>query len=38
MTPMADIAVVPQRAKPEIREATTWDQLKHNRNLSLIHI
>ena len=29
---MADIAVAPQRAKPEIREATTWDQLKHNRN------
>src|SRR5262249_13629916 len=29
---MADIALAPERAKREIREATTWDQLKHNRN------
>src|SRR5499433_3876227 len=29
---MADVALAPQRAKPEIREATAWDQLKHNRN------
>src|ERR1700760_2825347 len=29
---MADIALAPQRAKPEIREATAWDQLKHNKN------
>src|SRR5262249_30429001 len=32
ISPMADIALAPQRAKREIREATTWDQLKHNRN------
>src|SRR6201985_1466338 len=29
---MADLALAPQRAKPQIREATTWDQLKHNKN------
>ena len=29
---MADIAIVPRRAKTEIREANAWDQLKHNRN------
>ena len=29
---MADLALAPQRAKSEIREATAWDQLKHNRN------
>ncbi|MFL5086488.1 MAG: carbohydrate ABC transporter permease [Xanthobacteraceae bacterium] len=29
---MADIALAPRRAKTEIREATAWDQLKHNRN------
>ena len=29
---MADLALAPQRAKPEIREATAWDQLKHNKN------
>ena len=29
---MADIALAPQRAKTEIREATRWDQLKHNKN------
>src|SRR5689334_20150071 len=29
---MADIALAPQRTKTEIREATAWDQLKHNRN------
>jgi multiple sugar transport system permease protein len=29
---MADIALSPQRAKPQIREATAWDQLKTNRN------
>src|SRR5207302_5094045 len=29
---MADIAIAPRRAKSEIREATAWDQLKHNRN------
>jgi len=29
---MADIAIAPQRAKQQIREATAWDQLKHNRN------
>jgi multiple sugar transport system permease protein len=28
---MADIALAP-RAKPELREATAWDQLRHNRN------
>ena len=29
---MADIALAPQRTKSEIREATAWDQLKHNKN------
>src|SRR5437588_10913256 len=29
---MADIALAPRSAKTQIREATTWDQLKHNRN------
>ena len=29
---MADIALQPRMAKPQIREATTWDQLKTNRN------
>src|SRR6201985_56106 len=29
---MADLALTPQRAKREIREATVWDRLKHNRN------
>ena len=29
---MADLALAPQRAKPEIREATAWDQLRHNKN------
>ena len=29
---MADLALAPQRVKREIREATTWDQLKHNKN------
>src|SRR5215475_7618925 len=29
---MADIALAPERAKSEIREATSWDQLKHNKN------
>src|SRR5205809_8140489 len=31
-SPMADIAIAPRRAKTEIREASAWDQLKHNRN------
>src|ERR1700743_1219421 len=29
---MADVALAPHRAKTEIREATAWDQLKHNKN------
>lgn len=29
---MADLVLTPRRARREIREATTWDQLKHNRN------
>jgi multiple sugar transport system permease protein len=29
---MADIAIAPVKAKPQIREATSWDQLKHNKN------
>ena len=29
---MADIALQPRIAKPQIREATAWDQLKTNRN------
>src|SRR5436309_2881571 len=29
---MADIALQPRAAKPQIREATAWTQLKHNRN------
>ena len=29
---MADIALQPRMAKPQIREATTWDQLKSNRD------
>src|SRR5438105_6769358 len=29
---MADIALAPRRAKTQIREATAWDQLRHNRN------
>src|SRR4051794_9392585 len=29
---MADIALQPRVAKPQIREATTWDQIKTNRN------
>src|SRR5246127_2556686 len=29
---MADIALQPRTAKAQIREATTWDQLRTNRN------
>ena len=29
---MADIALQPRMAKAQIREATTWDQIKTNRN------
>ena len=29
---MADIALQPRTAKPQIREATRWDQLRTNRN------
>ena len=29
---MADIALQPRKARPHIREATTWDQLRTNRN------
>src|SRR6201988_1507472 len=29
---MADIALAPAKAKPQLREATSWDQVKHNRN------
>src|ERR1700736_117805 len=29
---MADIALQPRTAKPQIREATTWEQLRTNRN------
>src|SRR5438128_11872309 len=29
---MADIALAPRAAKSQLREATSWDQLKHNRN------
>ena len=29
---MADLVLEPRRAGREIREATAWDQLKHNRN------
>src|SRR3979490_3524295 len=29
---MADIALQPRTARPQIREATAWDQLKTNRN------
>src|SRR4051795_8589373 len=29
---MADIALQPRSARAPIREATAWDQLKHNRN------
>ncbi len=29
---MADLALAPRRAKPEIREASAWDRLKHNKN------
>src|SRR5471030_416804 len=29
---MADIALQPRMAKAQIREATTWDQLRNNRN------
>src|SRR5690348_5699466 len=29
---MADLALAPPRAKQQIREATTWDQIKTNRN------
>ena len=29
---MADIALHPRTAKRQIREATTWDQIKTNRN------
>ena len=29
---MADIALEPRVAKPQIREATTWDQIRTNRN------
>src|ERR1700732_3702162 len=29
---MADIALLPRTARPQIREATTWDQLRTNRN------
>src|SRR6201982_4069981 len=29
---MADIALAAERAKQQIREATVWDQLKHNKN------
>ena len=33
---MADLALAPQHAKREIREATTWDQLNHNKNFIAI--
>ena len=29
---MADIALQPRTARSQIREATTWDQIKANRN------
>src|SRR6202158_4743177 len=29
---MADIALQPRMTKPQIRDATTWDQLRTNRN------
>ena len=29
---MADIAITPRHAAKQIREATTWERLKHNRN------
>ena len=29
---MADIVLTPTKAKPQLREATAWDQMKHNRN------
>ena len=29
---MADIALQPRAARPQIREATAWDQLRTNRN------
>src|SRR3954452_14058285 len=29
---MADIAIAPRAAKAQIREATAWDQLKHNKD------
>jgi len=29
---MADLALAPQRAKPQIRDATAWDLLQHNKN------
>ena len=29
---MADIVLTPTKAKPQLREATAWDQVKHNRN------
>ena len=29
---MADIALQPRAARPPIREATSWDQVKTNRN------
>ncbi|WFU14192.1 sugar ABC transporter permease [Bradyrhizobium sp. CB3481] len=29
---MADIVLTPAKAKSQIREATSWDQLKHNNN------
>src|SRR3981081_531425 len=29
---MADIALQPRTARPQIREATTWDQIRPNRN------
>src|SRR5256885_16139339 len=32
ISPMADIALQPRTAKAQIREATTWDQLRTNRN------
>src|SRR3974390_1770634 len=29
---MADVALAPGSAKTQLREATAWEQLKHNRN------
>src|SRR5947207_14940008 len=32
ITPMADVALQPRTVRSQIREATTWDQLRANRN------